>query len=115
MAYAVTDPPPDLEAHVYGQVADLGGMKVWAVDSAPQLHAVFERTVLQVDTRASSKEKTRTRAYAARSRLLALGDASWDGGAVAGVEVITGPSWLPDENGAPRYVMRVAVVYGRTT
>lgn len=113
MTYAQTDPPPDVEAHVTTVLEGVGAVKVWAYDSAPESHAVLERTALQVDVRASSKQAARDRAYEARSRLLALAEYGWQDGRVAGVEVITGPAWLPDEDGAPRYVMRVAVKYGR--
>lgn len=115
MTYAVTLPPPDVEAHVYGVLSDLGGIKVWAYDSGPLVHAIFERTALQVDVRASSKKAARDRAYAARSRLLALGDVEWQDGRIGRVEVLSGPLWVPDDDGAPRYVTRVAVEYSRNT
>lgn len=115
MTYEVTLPPPDVEAHVFGALADLGGIKVWAYDSGPVLHAIFERTALQVDVRASSKKAARDRAYTARSRLLALADTEWQDGRVARVEVLSGPLWVPDDDGAPRYVTRVAVEYSRNT
>lgn len=115
MTYAVTLPPPDVEAHVHGVLSDLGGIKVWAFDSGPLLHAIFERTSLQVDVRASSKKAARDRAYDARSRLLALAEVEWQDGRIGRVEVLAGPLWVPDDDGAPRYVMRVAVDYSRNT
>lgn len=115
MTYAVTLPPPDVEQHITTTLADLGSVKVWAFDSGPLLHSIFERTSLQVDARAHSKKAARDRAYAARSRLLALADYEWQDGRVARVEVLSGPLWVPDDDGAPRYVTRVAVEYSRNT
>ena len=104
-------PPPDIEAWVYSNLKSLGGITVFAYDSAPGQHYINEDTGLQVDCRASSKARARDRAYDARSRLLALVGAPWDAGIVQGVTVDTGPSWLPDEDGAPRYTLRVMVKY----
>lgn len=103
--------PPDLEAHVYSLLSPLGRIKVWAFDSGSAWPHVAEVTSLQVDVRASSKARARARAYEARTLVLRLSSHPWDAGVVARVEVITGPLWEPDQDGAPRYVLRVSVTY----
>ena len=104
-------PPPDVEALALATLQDLGGIKVWAYDSAPGQHAITEATSLQIDVRASAKQKARDRAYAARSRLLALPGSAWDAGVVHRVDEVSGPMWVPDQDGAPRYVLRVTLHY----
>lgn len=104
-------PPPDVEALALTTLQDLGGIKVWAYDSAPGQHAITEATSLQVDVRAGTKKSAHDRAYTARSRLLALPGAVWDAGTVHRVDVESGPLWQPDQDGAPRYILRVTLHY----
>lgn len=99
----------DAEAWAFALLKDLGGISVWAYDSGTVWPYRVEETALQVDVRASSKQRARDRAYEARGRLFDPQNHMLDGGVVAGVEVVSGPSWLPDDNGAPRYVLRVSV------
>lgn len=103
--------PPDVEKMVYDLLADLGGIKVWAVDSAPYMHAIVEQTTVQVDARASSKARARDRAYDARVRLLSLPGGVWQDGIVYRVDIVQGPAWIPDDDGAPRYVLRATLHY----
>lgn len=111
MQQGETAAPPDLEAHVLSVLDALGGIRVWAYDSRPAMHAILEQTNLQVDVRAAKKKTARDRAYAARALLLGLALQPWDDGLVSEVTVVSGPLWQPDQDGAPRYVIRVAVQY----
>lgn len=106
-----TAAPPDLESHVHDLLDALGGIRVWAYDSRPAMNGILEVTNLQVDVRAASKKSARDRAYAARALLLGLPGEAWDAGLVSEVTVVSGPLWQPDQDGAPRYVIRVAVQY----
>lgn len=99
----------DAEAWAFALLRDLGGISVWAFDSATTWPHRLETTSLQVDVRASSKQRARDRAYEARGRLFDPANHLPDLGVIAGVEVVGGPSWVPDDNGAPRYVLRVNV------
>jgi hypothetical protein len=113
----VTAPPhlalaqPDLEAHAIRLLSPLGGCHLWSYDSGVALGGLATVEALQVDVRATSKAKARQRAIAARQRLLALPWEPWAEGVVSLVEIVSGPAWQPDEDGAPRYVVRVSVTY----
>lgn len=110
MTYTTT-PPPDVEALLVSTLSGLGGIKVWAYDSGPGQWALKEVTAVQVDVRASSKQAARDRAYAARSLMLALPGGTWDAGTVHRVDIVSGPAWVPDQDGAPRYVLRASLHY----
>jgi hypothetical protein len=97
---------PDMEAAAYALLRDLGGISVWAYTANARWPFLSEQVALQVDVRASTKKRARDRAYTARDRLLSLPGTA---GVVAAVDVEGGPMWAPDEDGAPRYVLRVAV------
>lgn len=100
----------DVEAWAWGRVSDLGGMKVWLVDSASEWPFRVERSVLQVDVRASSKKSAFDRAVTARDRLVREADDHYpSGGVIAATRMVSGPAWLPDDSGGPRYVLRVEV------
>ena len=101
--------PVDAESWAYQLLRGLGGISVWAVDSGTAWPYRVEETLLQVDVRASTKARARERAYEARGRLFDPAAHVTPGGVVAGVEVVSGPGWVPDDNGAPRYVLRVLV------
>lgn len=104
---------PDVEALVYAALADLGGIRVFAYDSGSAAPFVVEATSLQVDVRASSKQKARDRAYVARDRVCNLPASQSPGHILRHVNLVAGPLWQPDEDGAPRYVLRVTVTYRR--
>ena len=94
---------PDVEALAYTLLKDLGGINVFAYDASTPWPNVTDIVSVQVDVRASNKKRARDRAYEARQRLLRL---PFDGtNSVSRVEVTSGPAWLPDEDGAPRYVI----------
>ena len=97
---------PDVEAHLTEalKVAGFTGVRVWTVDvltGYPHWVAVHQ---VQIDTRASSKAAAHDRAWNVAGTVLDA--ATWDDGILAAADVVSGPSWLPDENGAPRYVAR---------
>ena len=99
----------DAEAWAYSLLAPLGGVSLWSFDAGTTYPFRVQRTSIQVDVRASSKKRARDRADAALQLLLDPSNHSANNGVVTGVDVIGGPFWLPDENGAPRYVLRVNV------
>jgi hypothetical protein len=100
-------PLPDVEALVYDEIKDLGGISVFAFDAAAQWPFVSEQVNVQIDVHASSKKRTHDRAYQARQMLLQL--PMDDTNSVSRVDVLSGPIWLPEDDGAPRYVIRVGV------
>lgn len=99
----------DTEAWAFNLLKDLGGISVWAYDAGTVWPYRVETASLQIDVRASSKQRARDRAYEARGRLFDPANHWHLGDVIAGVEVVAGPFWLPDDNGAPRYVLRVSV------
>lgn len=100
-------PLPDVESIVYQELKDLGGISVFAYDAGAQWPFVSETVSIQVDVHASSKKRTHDRAYQARQSLLRL---PFDPASQVGrVEILSGPQWLPEPDGAPRYVLRVEV------
>ena len=104
---------PDVEAVVYGLLKSLGGITVWAVDAQTPWPNVSDSVTVQVDVRASNKKRARDRAYSARQLLLRLPFDSAPQGVVRS-EIQSGPIWLPDDDGAPRYVI-TSVVTVRAT
>lgn len=103
LAYTV----PDVEANLWAAIGgDGSGLRLWTVDVQETTHGWVTRHTIQVDARASGKKAAHDRAWDARAAILALPGALWDDGVVLDAAVVTGPSWLPDENGAPRYVAR---------
>ncbi len=97
---------PDVEAMVYGLLKDLKGISVHALDAGADWPYVSETVSLQVDVHASSKKRCHDRAYLARQRLLRL---PFEDTTVSRVNVLSGPAWLPESDGAPRYYIRVDV------
>lgn len=109
---AMATPRPDIERAVYEILKPLGGVQVWAyalVDLGPSGFPCAAS--MQVDIRASSKALAWQRADAARRAVCTLPLARWPEGVVSRADVIDGPFWFPDNNGAPRYVARYRVVF----
>ena len=98
---------PDVEEMVWALVSPLGGMHVFAFDSQAPWPYVTESVAVQIDVRASTKKAARDRAYQARNMILDL--ALDPTNPVAACNILSGPSWLPEQDGAPRYVLRVSV------
>ena len=98
---------PDMEAWAYQFTQDLGGIHVFQYDAQAGWPYVTETVYLQFDIKASGKARARERAYAVRQRIL---DAALDPPTpVAAAQIAGGPTWLPEEDGAPRYVLRIAL------
>ena len=97
----------DVEALVYATISDLGGITSWAYDAQTPWPHVEDVVGIQVDVRASTKTAARDRAYLVRQRLLRLPFDTTN--PVVRCEVVSGPTWLPDPDGAPRYVLRTSV------
>lgn len=97
---------PDAEAIVYSTIQDLGGVQSFAFDAGSSWPYVADRVSIQVDCYAANKKAAHDKAYEVRRRLLELpfGDTN-----VSRVEVIAGPYWLQADDGAPRYIIRIAV------
>jgi hypothetical protein len=108
---ALDYPRPDMELLVWETVAPLGGTQSWsysATEGDPP--GWLSTTYVQVDCRAGSRHDANARADAARQAICALPWAeSWPHGRVCRVVVEEGPFWLPDPDGAPRYVARYAI------
>jgi hypothetical protein len=105
-AQFVVPPLPDVEAIVWNTIQDLGGVQSFAYDAGANWPFVSDVVSLQVDVYASNKKAAHDKAYEVRRRLLELpfGDTN-----VSRVEVISGPFWQQAEDGAPRYIIRIAV------
>ena len=100
---------PDLEAWVWAQISDLPGVTSFAY-SAAQLWPGWVYTYsIQIDARAKRKTLARDRAETIRQRMNALPDVPWHEGTVCFVQPVEGPSWLPDDDGQPRYTTRYEV------
>jgi len=97
---------PDAEQIVWETINDLGGVQSFAYDASTAWPHVTDRVALQVDVYASNKKAAHDKAYEVRRRLLELpfGDTP-----VSLVEVVSGPFWQQAEDGAPRYIIRIAV------
>lgn len=102
--------PVDVEAWAWHVLKDLGGITVWALTADTSWPYRVEVTTLQIDARASNKQRSRERALDVRRTLLDPDTEQPEDGVVSAVRPLTGPLWLPDDNGRPRYVTTVQVV-----
>lgn len=101
---------PDIEAHVWAQLAALKGVTMFAyaatqIDAAGWMMAHF----VQVDARHKDKQATRDLAEHVRQIMVGLPDVPWSEGAVTYVQPVEGPFFQPDDDGAPRYLTRFEV------
>jgi len=112
---ALDYPRPDMELLVWETISPLGGCQSWSysvIEEPPSWNGAgwLSTTYVQVDCRAGSRHDANARADAARQAICALPwAASWPHGRVCRVAVEEGPFWLPDPDGAPRYVARYAL------
>ena len=98
--------PPDVEAHLTGLIEGAGvtGCRVFTVDVTALWPEWVTSHVVQVDARASDKQKAHDKAWEVAR--LVMASTAIEGGTITNVGIASGPSWIPDENGAPRYVAR---------
>lgn len=97
---------PDVEAWVWANVGHLHGVTSFCYAASlpwPTWLAIYE---IQIDCRARRKSAARALAEEVRLIIQGLTDVNWDEGVIARVQLIEGPFWLPDEDGAPRYTTR---------
>lgn len=107
---ALSRPRPDVEWLVWQTVRPLGSCVSFAfsaVEGDPP--GWLFTSSIQVDCRASSRHAASVLADTVRRTVCALPWAGWPGGAVSSVTVTEGPLWMPDPDGAPRYVVRFAI------
>lgn len=104
-------PGVDVESIVYTALRQFGAsVVVWAYAAGPlQPRNWLAETDVQVDVRAHNKPTAWRFADAARRIVCALPWGDLTRGVIARVDVIDGPTWLPDPDGKPRYVARFAI------
>ena len=97
---------PDAEQIVWDTIQDLGGVQSFSYDAGSTWPYVTDRVAIQVDAYGATKKAAHDKAYEVRRRLLELpfGDTP-----VSLVEVVSGPFWQQAPDGAPRYIIRIAV------
>lgn len=101
---------PDVEKLVWQTVQPFGGTLTWAYNAGEQdLRGWLTTVNIQVDVRAGRKADAYRRADQVRRAVCSLPWADWSEGVVVSVDATEGPFWLPDGDGAPRYVARYAV------
>lgn len=109
---ALLRPRADVCYWMWQLVRALGNVRCWeyaASEGSPG--AVLVTTFMQVDCRASTRQRAWSMGDQARRRLKATPWDDWDGGVICDVTCLEGPRWQPDENGAPCYVARYAVTH----
>jgi hypothetical protein len=103
-------PQPDVEAFVWAQIGHLDGVTSFSVAAVPMPLVPWQVAhTLQVDARAGGKRLAWERAEAVRRILWNLGQLPWAEGVVSYVQIVEGPVWLPDDDGQPRYMLRVDI------
>jgi hypothetical protein len=100
---------PDLEAHVWAQVKDLGGVTSFAYSAVQSWPGWILAHFVQIDARAKRKGQARDLAERVRQIIAGLADVPWAEGCVCYVQGVEGPAWLPDDDGAPRYMQRYEI------
>jgi hypothetical protein len=100
---------PDLEAWVWANVRELGGMTSFSFAAAQSWPGWIYAHFVQVDARAARKQAARDLAERARQIICALPDVPWPDGTVCYVQPVEGPAWLPDDDGSPRYMARYEI------
>jgi hypothetical protein len=100
---------PDLEAWLFAQLRDIGGIESFEYTATQQWTGWVAAHFVQVDAWAKHKTVARDRAETARQRIVALPDVPWADGTVCYVEPVEGPFWLPGDDGEPRYVARYEI------
>lgn len=94
---------PDVEAFVWAQLSILHGVTSWTAGMLTDYPAWQIRHNIQVDSRSSNKKRARDRAFDAHYLMLGLPSLAWADGVITYVQATSGPQWMPDDDGAPRY------------
>jgi hypothetical protein len=100
---------PDLEAWVWANISDLGGLHSFEYSATQNWPGWIYSHFIQVDARTKRKAATRDLAEQVRQIICALPDVPWTEGVVCYVEPVEGPFWLPDPDGSPRYATRYEI------
>jgi hypothetical protein len=109
---ALLVPRADIEHFVWQQVRHLGRVIVWSY-AATELdpHGWAATNMLQVDCHGPTRERAYTMADTARRTIKMLPWKKDTRIVVCSVDCVDGPRWLPDDNAAPRYTARYAIVH----
>jgi len=103
---------PDLEAWVWQNLQTLRGVTCWEFTAIPTNPWQTENGPwvythsIQVDCRARRKVAAKQLAEQARQTIVGLLGVPWSDGVITDATATEGPFWLPDDDGAPRYVTR---------
>ena len=103
---------PDIEYWVWTNVRGLGDLVCWTISAGEvDPHGWAAMSNIQVDAKARNRERAQVIADQARRIIKGLPWIEWDAGVVCSVDCTDGPTWQPDQNGAPRYVARYSITY----
>jgi hypothetical protein len=97
---------PDLEAWAWANLQHLAGVTSFAYSATGQWPDWVFGYGLQVDARAARKDAARALGETVRQILAGLAAVAWPEGVICYAQITEGPFWLPDPDGAPRYVQR---------
>lgn len=100
---------PDLEAWVWANVKDLPGVNSFTVAAVHTWPPWLVAYTVQIDARAKTKQAASDLAEQIRQVITGLPDVPWPEGWVAYTQPVEGPFWMPDPDGAPRYVTRYEI------
>jgi hypothetical protein len=101
---------PDLEAWVWENIRDLKGVTSFGYAAAQLDHTGWiMQHFIQVDARHVDKQASRDLAEQVRQVITGLADLPWPQGVICYIQPVEGPAWLPDDDGAPRYMARYEI------
>lgn len=108
---ALALPRADVVHYLWQQIRGFGrDVKVREYDGATgDPETVLAVTYIQVDTPAASRPRAWEIADQTRRTLRGLVDGPWPDAVITEMTVVSGPRWLPDENGQPCFVTRYRV------
>ena len=100
---------PDVEAWVWANVRELGGVTSFAYTALQPWPGWITAAFIQVDARSRRRTAARETAERARQIVMSLADRPWADGTVCYVQAVEAPFWLPDDDGLPRYCARYEI------
>ena len=100
---------PDAEAWIWANIGHLHGVTSWTYAATLGWPGWVFAHYFQVDCRSTTKRAARDLAEQVRQIMYALPELDWPEGTVSYVQAAEGPFWMPDDDGAPRYVARYEV------